>query len=331
MRLILLGDVMLGRLVNQALKTEPPEYPWGDVLPILHSADAVVLNLECVISDLGEPWPGKTFVFRSDLKNVETLERAHVKAVSLANNHALDFGSEALEECLASLARHRIRFAGAGTSLESARQPAIFAVGSLTAALVAFTDNEPHWEAKGAAPGLFHVPVDPTDRRFEILLDIVREVAAEADLVIASAHWGPNWGEEPLPSHVDAARRLVQAGTDVVFGHSAHVFRGVEIYGTKPVLYSCGNFVDDYAVDDVERNDHSFVFALDFEPTRLERLLLVPTVIRNMQARLAKGVERLEIIDKMRALSIGLGTTGLREVEEGLEISSPSIDPSPGP
>ena len=84
---------MLGRLVNRALRQRPPEYPWGDVLPVLRLADGVVLNLECVLSDYGEPWPRQVFTFRSDLRNVECLQRAGVTAVSLANNHAHDYGS----------------------------------------------------------------------------------------------------------------------------------------------------------------------------------------------------------------------------------------------
>ncbi len=313
---------MLGRLVNRALKTQPPEYPWGDVLPALRSADALVLNLECVISDLGEPWPGKTFVFRSDRKNVEVLERARVTAVSLANNHALDMGDKALADCLAILSERGILAAGAGTSLELARKPAVFRVtGGAVAALVAFTDNEPDWEAGEKTPGLSHSPVDPADVRFQVLLDIVRAAAEHVDLVIVSTHWGPNWGDEPPASHVRAARLLVNAGADVVFGHSAHVFRGVELYRGSPVLYSCGDFVDDYAVDEVERNDWSFVFALEFDGTQFRRLLLIPTIIRNLQARLAGGYERAEIMDRMQTLCSRLGTGGVREVREGLEIA----------
>jgi poly-gamma-glutamate synthesis protein (capsule biosynthesis protein) len=160
-RLALVGDVMLGRLVNLALRHAPPEYPWGDVLPLLRSADALALNLECVISDLGEPWPGKIFCFRSDAKNVEVLSRAGASAVSLANNHSLDYGSEALRECLALLAQRGIRSAGAGNSLDEARRPAVFPLGADSAALVAFTDNDPEWEAQAASPGTFYAPVDP--------------------------------------------------------------------------------------------------------------------------------------------------------------------------
>ena len=95
MRIVLVGDVMLGRLVNRHLASVPPEHPWGDTLSLLRSADALIVNLECVISDRGEPWPGRIFTFRSDLKNVAVLTAAGVTAVSLANNHSMDYGGGA--------------------------------------------------------------------------------------------------------------------------------------------------------------------------------------------------------------------------------------------
>lgn len=322
MRIILLGDVMLGRLVNRSLATAAPERPWGNTLPLLRSADALAVNLECVIADRGEPWPGKTFTFRSDLKNVAVLTAAHVTAVSLANNHSLDYGPDALRDCVAALVRHGIRPAGAGVSLEDARRPAEFRSGETRVALVAFTDNEPEWEA-GSAPGVHYVPVNPQDRRFARLLTIIKEARGANDLVIVSAHWGPNWGYTPPAEHVTAAHLFVEAGADVIFGHSPHVVRGIEVHGGRPILYSCGDYVDDYAVDEVERNDESFIFCLDYEAGALERLLLVPTMIKNFQARLAQGPDAGRIVRRMQKLCAGLGTEA-RPVAGGLHLPGPA-------
>ena len=113
-RLAVVGDCMLGRLVNDTLEHEPPEYPWGDTLPILLGADGRICNLECVISDRGEPWSvyPKAFHFRSAAKNVAVLGAARMNAVSLANNHALDYGYDALEEMLEILSRSGIAWSG---------------------------------------------------------------------------------------------------------------------------------------------------------------------------------------------------------------------------
>lgn len=313
---------MLGRLVNRHLATAAPEHPWGNTLTLLRSADALVANLECVIADRGEPWPGKIFTFRSDLKNVAVLAAARVTAVSLANNHSLDYGPEALRDCIAALVGHGIRPAGAGASLEAARRPAEFRVRETRVACVAFTDNEPDWEA-GPAPGVHYVPVDPRDPRFARLLTVIKEARRTNDLVIVAAHWGPNWGYAPPDEHVTAAHLFADAGADVVFGHSPHVVRGVEIYRGRPILYSCGNYVDDYAVDEVERNDESFVFCFDYAAGALQRLLLVPTMIQDFQARLAQGPDAERIVRRMQTLCGGLDTEA-RPVSDGLNIPCPA-------
>jgi poly-gamma-glutamate capsule biosynthesis protein CapA/YwtB (metallophosphatase superfamily) len=113
-QLLLVGDCMLGRLVNEVLETAPPEYPWGDTLPILHRADWRLSNLECVISDCGTPWSAspKAFHFRSRAKNIAVLEAARMNAVSLANNHVLDYGYDAMFEMLRILDRAGIIYRG---------------------------------------------------------------------------------------------------------------------------------------------------------------------------------------------------------------------------
>lgn len=324
MRLVLLGDVMLGRLVNDALTALPPEYPWGDALPVLRATDGVILNLECVFSDRGDPWPGKVFTFRSATRNVAVLQTAGVRAVSLANNHTLDYGPLALEDCLATLRAAGIAAAGAGQTLAEAGAPARFRAGAITAGLMAWTDNEPVWEAGRVVPGLYYVALDRGTTGLDHLCEGIRRARATCDVLIVSAHWGPNWGERPPREHIEAARRCIDAGADVVFGHSPHVTRGVEVYGHRPILYGCGDFVDDYAVDEVQRNDHSFMAAIDGDGPRLQRLVLIPTVIRQIQARMAQGGEREAIIERLRRLCAEFGTD-TRIVSEGLavEIQSP--------
>ncbi len=315
-----IGDVMLGRLVNQVLRTAPPAYVWGDVLPVLARADARIANLECVLADRGEPWPGKRFVFRSDRKNVAVLLAAGITAVSLANNHVLDFGDEALCEMLATLEEAGIAYAGAGRNAAEARRPATVQFAGWRCALLAATDNEPDWEAGPQTPGVFYVPCDVGAPRFGDLLALVERAAAMHDLVVVSYHWGPNWGERPLPEHVRAGHALVDAGATVVYGHSAHITRGVEFYGEGAILYSCGDFVDDYAVDEVERNDESFVFLVRFAGRSVQAVELVPTVIADFQARRPDPVRAARQCERMRRLCAELGTA-VEFTPSGLRLS----------
>ncbi|WP_413248278.1 CapA family protein [Sinomonas flava] len=307
MEIALVGDVMLGRLVNDRLRHVPPRYVWGDTLPVLARADLRFANLECVLADSGVPWPGKVFHFRSDADNVACLEAARIDVVSLANNHTLDFGAGALLQTLALLDGAGIAHAGAGRNAEEAGAPAACRMGTMRVGLVAFTDNEPDWAAGPHSAGTAYVPADPSDTRARALLQLLRSVRDDADLLIASAHWGGNWGREVPGGHRAMAHALIAAGADLVFGHSAHVFRGIEVFAGRPIVYSAGDFIDDYAVDPDERNDESFVFVLDVQDAAPRRLRLYPTVIEECQARMA-GPRSRAIAAEMGRLCAALGT-----------------------
>ena len=318
MRLLFVGDVMLGRLVNEALREAPQDYPWGDTLSIFREADVRLCNLECVISDRGTPWTvtPKVFHFRSDAKNIETLKIANVNAVSIANNHTLDFEYEAMFDMVKILGQAGIYHTGAGANFEEASRPALFEVKGIEIGLIAFTDNEPDWEATAQKPGIFYVPIDMKDDRAKKLFEIVHQTKKEVDLLIVSTHWGPNWGYRPHPSHIPFGHALIDHGADIVFGHSCHVFQGIEIYHGRPILYGTGDFIDDYAVDEIERNDESFIFFVETQEGQIKKLNLYPTVIRGFQARLAKEKEAKRIARKMEELCAEFKTSVRWDEEE---------------
>jgi len=322
-QLLFVGDVMLGRLVNEVLKKMPADYPWGDTLSVFHHADVRLCNLECVLSDRGTPWSAtpKVFHFRSDAKNIATLTAARIDAVSLANNHTLDFGYEALFDMLGILRTAGIHYAGAGMTLSEASEAAVWEVKGQKIGLIAFTDNEPAWEATAERPGVLYVPVMLQEKRAKNLLELVRKTRERVDLLLVSAHWGPNEGYTPPAEHIPFAHAVIDAGADVIFGHSGHVVRGIEIYRDKPILYCTGDFIDDYAVDAVERNDQGFIFLVEADGRHLSRLLLYPTVINRYQANLAKYAEGEAIVVKMQSLCAELKTaTSWDEKAKRLEV-----------
>jgi poly-gamma-glutamate capsule biosynthesis protein CapA/YwtB (metallophosphatase superfamily) len=323
MTFLFVGDVMLGRLVNAVLQENPPAYPWGDTLSLFHAADVRICNLECVISDWGTPWSAtpKVFHFRSDAKNIATLKAAHIDAVSLANNHALDFEYQGLFHTMRNLDAAGIHYAGAGTTITEASAPAIWETHGKKLGLIAFTDNEPAWEASEEQPGICYVPIELKERRAEKLLELVSKTKERVDFLVVSAHWGPNWGYMPPAEHIPFAHALIDAGADVLFGHSGHVVRGIEIYRNKPILYCTGDFIDDYAVDERERNDRSFIFVVETDGQAIVRLLLYPTVIEACQARRARPNESKAIVATMQRLCRKLNTATIwNEQEERLEV-----------
>lgn len=307
--LALTGDVMLGRGVNEALGAVRPAEPWGDVLPLLLSADLRLINLECAITVQRRPWlrTPKVFHFRADPPAVEVLEAARVDACSLANNHTLDFEEEGLLDTLEHLEAAGIRYAGAGRNLEEAARPVLLEGGL---ALVAFTDNEPPFAAGPDKPGTNYLPVSTEPevlRRVEEAIGAARD--AGAGTVVFSNHWGPNMVRRPPEAFRRFARAVVDRGADVYYGHSAHVFQGVEVYRGRPILYDTGDFIDDYAVDPDLRNDHSFLFRLSTEDGELRRLELFPVILPYARVELAAGEEREVILDIMQDLSAEMGTT----------------------
>ena len=226
----LVGDVMLERRVNDALRTLRPEQPWGDVLPLLISADLRIVNLECAITDHKQPWTRtpKVFHFRADSSAVEVLKAARVDVCSLANNHTLDFEERGLLDTMDHLNVAGIRHAGAGHNREEAARPALLTPRSdrpSRVALLAFTDNEPPFAARPDRPGTNYLPVSLEPEvlsRVEAAVTAAREAGAET--VVFSNHWGPNMVQRPSALFRRFARAVMDRGVDVYYGHSAHVF-----------------------------------------------------------------------------------------------------------
>ncbi|WP_455246111.1 CapA family protein [Petrachloros mirabilis] len=324
-KIALTGDVMLGRLVDQYVienRSVRPEALWGNVLPIMSAADFRFINLECVISAQGEPWhpATKAFHFRAGLRAVEFLQAARIDGVTLANNHVLDYGSEALQECLKLLDRAGIKHTGAGATVEEALLPALFGDSNLRVAVVALTDNEPEWEASGTKPGVNFVAyngrglLQPYRSRVTRMFSLARH---HADLVIVSAHVGPNWGV-PSRAMQTLAHELIDMGADLYWGHSNHTPQGIEVYKGKAICYSTGDFIDDYMVDKGERNDLSFLFVLESEANRFTRIRLYPTRIEDLGVRKANMQEWHFLNRTMRAKCKAFGTMMDAEGQVGI-------------
>jgi poly-gamma-glutamate capsule biosynthesis protein CapA/YwtB (metallophosphatase superfamily) len=294
-RLGVVGDVMLGRSVNERWAGEDPTEVWGSTLPRLRELDGLLANLECCISEGGERWPGKTYYFRADPSfAVPALKRAGASFASLANNHILDFGESALRDTRRYLEDADVSHAGAGLDRDTALDPAVFEAGGLTVAAFGLTDQFSAYGAMENEAGTAFTRLDgavPSTRK--LIEDVIgRAQENDPDLVVASLHWGPNWETEPDTTQEGFARWLVDKGVDVVHGHSAHVLQGVEVYQGRPIIYDAGDFVDDY-VSYVDRqgvrNKRSALFELVVSDGALDELRVVPIHIQDETATLADG------------------------------------------
>lgn len=327
--LAFVGDVMLGRGVNEEISQRSPESFWGDVLPILQGADAVIANLECAITQHTQECSRtpKAFYFRAGPAAVEVLRAANIQCVSLANNHILDFNDQGLLDTLKYLDAAGIYHAGAGRDISEATTPVIMDIAGLRVGIIAFTDNEPDFAATKDSPGTNYLKISSNSLTLSLIESAVVQLRqAGAKLVILSAHWGPNMVISPPPHFRQFARAVVNRGVDIFHGHSAHLFQGVEHYKQGLILYDTGDFLDDYAVDPVLRNDWSFVFLLKVgdacgkrSDRGLYQLRLIPVVLHYAQVDLAKGEQFTAICHRMQSLCAAFNTNVLKTVE-GLEV-----------
>ncbi|MGH8722305.1 MAG: CapA family protein, partial [Burkholderiales bacterium] len=288
----LVGDVMLGRHVSRAIPSHAPAWFWGDVLPKMTAADAVIANLECPITRHPKPWREgvKTFRFKADPAAAALLKAANVRLVTLANNHTLDYQARGLLDTLAHLDAAGIASVGGGADSAAAAAPALLKLGDVTLGVVGATDNMPEFAAQATLPGTSYMKIrDDAETLARIAATAKRLRAQGADLLLLSLHWGPNMRLKPSRRFQRFARAVIERGVDIVHGHSAHVFQAIERHGCGIVLYDCGNFLDDYWKFPFRRTLWSFLFLLEIEERRLARLRLVPTHLQGPPVRLATG------------------------------------------
>jgi capsule synthesis protein PGA_cap len=316
----LLGDVMLGRMVAVAQERQSPETLWAPELrELAGSLDLVVCNLECCISSRGRPTAlieGKPFFFRAPPAAVEALKAMNIRAVGLANNHALDFGERALEDTLELLHRAGIATAGAGLGPDAACSAAVVPADGARVGLMAVSDHPVEY---AVAPGRWGVAL--ANMRAEPpswLLERVTAARERCDVLVVFPHWGPNMSARPARWQRRAASSVRAAGADLVAGHSAHIFHGVG-WNDGPVLFDLGDVLDDYRVDPKLRNDLG-VLAI-WRPRAEHRLELVGLRLEYCHTRLAEGAEADWIAARLERACRELGTAVTRAAEQRFTIT----------
>jgi len=296
---------MLGRGVAERLtEAGPRSLVAQEVRDVAAEADLFVLNLECCISERGERWPapGKPFFFRAPPVAVETLTWLGVDAVTLANNHALDFGPEALHDTLEQLTGAGIAVVGAGADEAQARAPVVLPARGVRLGVLGATDHPADFAAGPDRPGVAYADLRSGTPAW--LRDGVRRLRAEADVVLVTPHWGPNMTPEPVPHVRAAARALRAAGADLVAGHSAHVPHGA----ADGVCYDLGDFVDDYVVHPELRNDLGLLFLVTLDEGGASTVSAVPLALDRCHTRLAVRQEYAWMRDRFAAACAALGT-----------------------
>lgn len=234
------GDIMLARGLGDAIRNG--DYPFAAVQHLLNRADLTIGNLESALGDGGQP-EDKGYTFLAPPEAAERLALAGFDVLSLANNHAMDYGSQILLQGIELLDAQEILAVGAGVDDTQAFSPIFFEAGDVVVAVLAFVDVPV--EVRGfdtrswnAAPGKAGVAwADPQRMR-----DGIVSAQSAADSVIVLLHSGYEYINTPSPPQRFAAHLAIDAGADLVIGHHAHVLQGIEYYGDGIIVYGLGNF-----------------------------------------------------------------------------------------
>jgi poly-gamma-glutamate capsule biosynthesis protein CapA/YwtB (metallophosphatase superfamily) len=269
-------------------------YIWGDALAELARVkpDARIINLETSITQSDEAaW--KSINYRMHPANIPCITAAQIDCCTLANNHVLDWGRSGLVETLQTLKAAGIKTAGAGRNLREAAAPAVIPVAGKGRVLVfsfgAGTSGIPRsWAAKADKPGVNRLP-DFSAKTVWRIRDAIGQVKLSGDIVVASIHWGGNWSYAVPHEQQEFARQLIdEAGVNVVHGHSSHHVKGIEVYKGSPILYGCGDFLNDYegiSGHEAYRGDLVLMYfvSMDSASGSLLRLQMTPMQVRRFR------------------------------------------------
>ncbi|MGZ8174236.1 MULTISPECIES: CapA family protein [Methylobacter] len=329
------GYVRIAEEVNGPIpKPVDFAYIWGDALEELRriNPDARIINLETAVTSSPEFWAGKGINYRMQPKNIPCITAAKIDCCVLSNNHVLDWGYAGLKETLTMLTGTNLKTAGAGRNLSEAEAPAIIEVAGKGRVLVfGFGDESSGipwlWGARRDRPGV-NLLSDLSGDTVRRIAKRISGLKQKGDWVVASIHWGGNWGYEVLSAQREFAHRLIdQALVDVVHGHSSHHPKGVEVYKGKPILFGCGDFLNDYeGISGYEdfRGDLALMYfvTLDLATGMLVSLIMTPLQIRRFRLNYAHpdDVHWLQQILDRECRSLGARIEWVNEYHLALSV-----------
>ena len=265
-----------------------------EILAEMQNADIMMVNHEFQFSTRGEPMEDKQFTFRTDPKNVQILLDLGIDIVSLANNHSLDFGQDALQDTFVTLDEAGILYAGAGDSKERAEELQVIEVNGKKFGFLAATRVIPvaGWDVRNKQPGLFTTYDDTR------LVERIRESKEECDFLAVYVHWGIEREEYPEEYQNVIAKHCVEAGADVIIGAHPHVLQGIEFIEGKPIFYSLGNYIFNNSTP------KTMLVKVLIKSDDTVEYSLIPAFATNGQTQAMEGTEAEKLYTYMNEISV---------------------------
>ena len=294
--LIAVGDIMLSRGVGNRINKFGAKFPFEVTADLLSHCDIAFGNLESQLSTLGKPMARKEIHFRAEPDAVLGLMYAGIDVVSLANNHALDYGDAALFETMDILAKNGIAYIGAGMNFTAAHRAANFVSNGAKISFLAYSANF-HLTVEAAAEKAGVAVI----RKTELVADI-KQAKEWADIVVVSFHWGWEYSDHPTDNDREIAHLAIDSGANLVIGHHAHVIQGVEAYKSGLICYNLGNFIFDQRSS---RTRRGLILRCAYSKSSLEKAELRPIYIhrKDFRPELAAGRIGASILWEVKKLS----------------------------
>jgi len=273
-RIMAVGDIMLGRTIGDLIIEEGYQAPFINTAETLSSADLTIGNLECPISDRDQPVQ-KKYVFRAPIEASKSLSYAGFDVLSLANNHSLDHGYDALMDTLTHLNSENIQTIGAGLDENDAYKPLYISVNGLKLAFLAFFDvpttdyDYLAWEAGPDQPGIAWAHEDKVRHSVQL-------AKKEADIVIVMLHNGYEFWQKVSDKQQEIAKLAIDSGATLVIGSHPHVLQRIDTYNDGLIAYSMGNFVFD---NFLFPPNYSAILSVELSPQGIESYELIDVVV----------------------------------------------------
>lgn len=297
------GDMIFDRQVKALIKVAGGAAPLARVASILKAADIAIANLESTLASSGGKNADKDVTFRGDPRGIESLKAAELDAVSLANNHVLDYGPQPLLDTIEALDQASIGHAGAGKDKTAAWTPATIERNGATTAYLAFSHIVPAgFIAQDDRAGFASGRQD-----MNLVEDAIREAKKTHDYVIVSFHWGVEYTDNPTAEQVKNAHRAIDAGADMVLAHHPHVIQGVEFYKQGLIAYSLGDFVFDHYS---RKTGEAFILNASMGPDGISDVTATPVYLDTYgRPEVVTGSAGRSILKRLKSISAPLGTS----------------------
>jgi len=266
-----------------------------DVVDIMKSSDIMVANNEFTVSNRGSKLPNKYYTFRAKPERLSIYDEMGVDIVSIANNHAYDYGEDAFLDTLDSLKEYDIPYVGGGRNIEEATRPYYFIANGYKIAFIAATRAEKYIltpEATDTNSGVFRA-YDPT-----LLLETISEVKKNSDYVIVLIHWGREDSHELEQVQIDTGKMYIDAGADLLVGSHAHVLQGMEFHNGKLIAHNLGDFIFNRETKDTG------ILSVTINNEGNMSYEFIPCFQNNFKTILLNGNDKNRVINNMRSYSI---------------------------